>query len=137
MALQSLGLSSADLLNALYQANHAGLLAGQLGATYFIPTSVVPLLLSRTGSLSGFFCNIKMSPQCGKAGTQHKASRPSRGLPRWARPLKHVHAGIVLFAADRFPILERTSVSCDFHPRTDGPLSANSGHYAIYLGMSE
>jgi len=36
---------SADLLNAFYQANHAGLLAGQLGATYFIPTVVVPLLL--------------------------------------------------------------------------------------------
>jgi hypothetical protein len=34
----------ADLLNAFYQANHAGLLAGQLGATYFIPTLVVPLL---------------------------------------------------------------------------------------------
>ena len=36
---------SADLLNAFYQANHAGLLAGQLGATYFIPTVIVPLLL--------------------------------------------------------------------------------------------
>jgi hypothetical protein len=36
---------SADLLNAFYQANHAGLLPGQLGATYFIPTLVVPLLL--------------------------------------------------------------------------------------------
>ena len=36
---------SADLLNAFYQANRAGLLAGQLGFTYFIPTVVVPLLL--------------------------------------------------------------------------------------------
>ncbi|MDB5635685.1 MAG: hypothetical protein JWP51_593 [Bradyrhizobium sp.] len=36
---------SADLLNAFYQANDAGLLAGQLGAAYFIPTFVVPLLL--------------------------------------------------------------------------------------------
>jgi hypothetical protein len=36
---------SADLLNAFYQAKHAGLLAGQLGATYFIPTLIVPLLL--------------------------------------------------------------------------------------------
>lgn len=35
---------TADLLNAFYQANHAGLAAGQLGATYFIPTFVVPLL---------------------------------------------------------------------------------------------
>lgn len=34
-----------DLFNAFYQANQAGLLAGQLGATYFIPTLIVPLLL--------------------------------------------------------------------------------------------
>jgi hypothetical protein len=40
---------SADLLNAFYQANHAGLMAGQLGATYFIPTFVVPLLLITHG----------------------------------------------------------------------------------------
>jgi hypothetical protein len=40
---------SADLLNAFYQANHAGLIAGQLGATYFMPTLVVPLLLITHG----------------------------------------------------------------------------------------
>ena len=40
---------TADLLNAFYQANHAGLVAGQLGATYFIPTFVVPLLLVSHG----------------------------------------------------------------------------------------
>ena len=40
---------TADLLNAFYQANHAGLLAGQLGATYFIPTFVVPLLFITHG----------------------------------------------------------------------------------------
>jgi hypothetical protein len=34
-----------DLLDAFYQANAAGLMAGQLGATYFIPTLLVPLLL--------------------------------------------------------------------------------------------
>jgi hypothetical protein len=39
----------ADLLNAFYQANRAGLLAGQLGATYFIPTVAVPLLLITHG----------------------------------------------------------------------------------------
>ena len=39
----------ADLLNAFYQANHAGLLAGQLGATFFLPTLVVPLLLITQG----------------------------------------------------------------------------------------
>lgn len=38
-----------DLLNAFYQANHAGLLPGQLGATYFIPTVVVPILLITHG----------------------------------------------------------------------------------------
>lgn len=40
---------SADLLNAFYQANAGGLLAGQLGAAYFIPTFVVPLLLITHG----------------------------------------------------------------------------------------
>jgi hypothetical protein len=40
---------TADLLKAFYEANHAGLLAGQLGATYFIPTVVVPLLLITHG----------------------------------------------------------------------------------------
>jgi hypothetical protein len=40
---------SADLLNAFYQANDAGLTAGQLGATYFIPTLIVPLLLITHG----------------------------------------------------------------------------------------
>jgi uncharacterized membrane protein len=36
---------SADILNAFYQANAAGLIPGQLGAAYFLPTLVVPLLL--------------------------------------------------------------------------------------------
>jgi len=40
---------TADLFNAFYQANHAGLSAGQLGSTYFIPTLVVPLLLITHG----------------------------------------------------------------------------------------
>ena len=40
---------AADLLNAFYQANHTGLLAGQLGATSFIPTVIVPLLLITHG----------------------------------------------------------------------------------------
>jgi hypothetical protein len=38
-----------DLLNAFYQGNANGLLAGQLGATYFIPTLFVPLLLITHG----------------------------------------------------------------------------------------
>jgi len=40
---------SADILNAFYQANHAGLLPGQLGAAFFLPTLVVPLLLITHG----------------------------------------------------------------------------------------
>ena len=40
---------SLDILNAFYQANHSGLLAGQLGAAYFLPTLVVPLLLITHG----------------------------------------------------------------------------------------
>ncbi len=40
---------AADLLNAFYQANASGLSPGQLGATYFIPTVVVPLLLITHG----------------------------------------------------------------------------------------
>jgi hypothetical protein len=38
-----------DLVNAFYQANSSGLVAGQLGATYFIPTVIVPLLLITHG----------------------------------------------------------------------------------------
>ncbi len=40
---------TADLLNSFYQGPHAGLLAGQLGAAYFIPTLLVPLLLITHG----------------------------------------------------------------------------------------
>ncbi len=40
---------TADLFNAFYQANHAGMRAGQLGAAYFIPTLIVPLLLITHG----------------------------------------------------------------------------------------
>jgi hypothetical protein len=39
----------ADLFNAFYQANHAGMLAGQLGAAFFLPTLIVPLLLITHG----------------------------------------------------------------------------------------
>ncbi|MGH7650168.1 MAG: hypothetical protein ACREND_18845 [Gemmatimonadaceae bacterium] len=40
---------TADLFNAFYQASRAGLQPGQLGATYVIPTLVVPLLLITHG----------------------------------------------------------------------------------------
>jgi hypothetical protein len=40
---------TADLFNAFYQANRAGLVPGQLGAAYVIPTLLVPLLLITHG----------------------------------------------------------------------------------------
>jgi hypothetical protein len=40
---------TADLLYAFYQGNSVGMLPGQLGATYFIPTVIVPLLLITHG----------------------------------------------------------------------------------------
>ena len=40
---------SVDLVNAFYQANASGLSPGQLGATYFIPTLIVPMLLITHG----------------------------------------------------------------------------------------
>ena len=40
---------SVDLLNAFYQAGASGLLPGQLGAAYFIPTAIVPLALITHG----------------------------------------------------------------------------------------
>jgi uncharacterized protein YbjT (DUF2867 family) len=44
-----LQVQGAEIAVAFYQANDAGLVAGQLGATYFIPTLVVPLLLITHG----------------------------------------------------------------------------------------
>ena len=64
---------SADLLGAFYQGNASGLLAGQLGAGYFIPTFVVPLLLITHGLMFRFFCSINMNPPCGKAGIRPSA----------------------------------------------------------------
>ena len=52
---------AADLFNAFYQANHAGLMPGQLGATYFIPTFIVPLLLITHGL--GFRILVQRQPQ--------------------------------------------------------------------------
>ncbi|HZE70979.1 MAG TPA: hypothetical protein VE135_15835 [Pyrinomonadaceae bacterium] len=42
-------LGSIDLLYAFYEGNRGGLEAGQLGAAYFIPTVLVPLLLITHG----------------------------------------------------------------------------------------
>jgi hypothetical protein len=38
-----------DLVNGFYEANASGLSPGQFGATYFIPTVIVPLLLMTHG----------------------------------------------------------------------------------------
>jgi hypothetical protein len=52
---------SADIFNAFYQANHAGLLAGQLGAAFFLPTLIVPLLLITHGL--GFRILLQHQPE--------------------------------------------------------------------------
>jgi hypothetical protein len=52
---------AAELLNVFYQGNHAGLLAGQLGATFFLPTLIVPLLLITHGL--GFRILLQQQPQ--------------------------------------------------------------------------
>src|SRR5262244_4510297 len=62
---------TADLFNAFYQANHAGLIAGQLGAAYFIPTFIVPLLLITHGL--GFWILVQRQPQPAMQESQHLA----------------------------------------------------------------
>ena len=62
---------AADLFNAFYQANHAGLMPGQLGATYFIPTFIVPLLLITHGL--GFRILVQRQPQPAIQETRHLA----------------------------------------------------------------
>ena len=55
-----------DLLNAFYQGNHAGLLAGQLGAVFFVPTLVVPLLLITHGLVFRILLKHKKEPVTNK-----------------------------------------------------------------------
>src|SRR5215813_2587882 len=62
---------TADLFNAFYQANHAGLVAGQLGATYFIPTFIVPLLLITHGL--GFRILVQRQPEPAMQQSRHLA----------------------------------------------------------------
>ena len=62
---------TADLFNASYQANHAGIMAGQLGATYFIPTFIVPLLLITHGL--GFRILVQRQTQPAMQESQHLA----------------------------------------------------------------
>ena len=60
-----------DILNAFYQANHAGLLAGQLGAAFFLPTLIVPLLLVTHGL--AFRVLVQHQPQAAMRETRHAA----------------------------------------------------------------
>ena len=62
---------TADLFNAFYEANHAGLIAGQLGATYFIPTFIVPLLFITHGL--GFRILLQRRPQPAMQESRHLA----------------------------------------------------------------
>ena len=62
---------TADLFNAFYQAAHAGLLAGQLGAAFFLPTLVVPLLLVTNGL--GFRILLQHQPQPAMQESRHLA----------------------------------------------------------------
>ena len=62
---------TADLFNAFYQANHAGLLAGQLGAAYFIPNLVVPLLLITHGL--AFRILLLRQPELAMQASRHPA----------------------------------------------------------------
>lgn len=57
---------TADLLIAFYQGNHVGLMAGQLGATYVIPTLVVPLLLITHGLAFRILLQQENDPQYAK-----------------------------------------------------------------------
>lgn len=66
---------TADLFNAFYQARHAGLLAGQLRAAFFLVTVVVPLLLITHGL--AFRILVRHQPE----PAMRKEPRPSIDLP--------------------------------------------------------
>jgi hypothetical protein len=61
----------ADVLNAFYQANRAGLLAGQLGAAFFLPTLIVPLLLITHGV--AFRILLQHQPELAMQESRHPA----------------------------------------------------------------
>ena len=64
-----------DLVNAFYQANATGLTPGQLGATYFIPTLIVPLLLITHGLAFRVLLQHQQEP----AIAQSRGRRPEIG----------------------------------------------------------
>lgn len=61
---------SVDLVNAFYQANATGLSPGQLGAAYFIPTLIVPLLLIT----HGLMFRVLLQPQSDAAVREARLS---------------------------------------------------------------
>ena len=63
---------TADLFNAFYQANQAGLTAGQLGATYFIPTLIVPLLMIT--HVMAFYLLLRPQPKAVRAFADNATS---------------------------------------------------------------
>ena len=62
---------SADILNAFYKANHAGLLAGQFGAAFFLPILIVPLLLITHGL--AFRILLQHQPEPAMQASRHLA----------------------------------------------------------------
>ena len=63
----------ADIVNAFYQANHAGLLAGQLGAAFFLPTVIVPLLLITHGLAFRILLQHQHRPELAMQEGRHAA----------------------------------------------------------------
>jgi hypothetical protein len=62
---------TAELLNVFYQGNQSGLLAGQLGATFFLPTLIVPLLPITHGL--GFRILLQHQPAPAMQESRHPA----------------------------------------------------------------
>jgi hypothetical protein len=58
---------TADLLEAFYLGNASGLLAGQLGAAFFIPTVIVPFLLITHGLVFRLLLQPEHAPRLGAA----------------------------------------------------------------------
>ncbi|HMF98207.1 MAG TPA: hypothetical protein VKE96_28100 [Vicinamibacterales bacterium] len=58
---------SIDLVNAFYEANATGLTPGQLGAAYFIPTLIVPLLLITHGLAFRILLQHQQEPAMGQS----------------------------------------------------------------------
>jgi hypothetical protein len=58
---------SVDLVNGFYQANATGLSPGQFGATYFIPTLIVPLLLITHGLAFRVLLHRQQEPAIGQS----------------------------------------------------------------------